>query len=63
MSPSWRCLEAGCGAVVTGDDDAATIAAAQEHMGTVHGSFELEDVVEAALEDRREPSPEGGGRA
>jgi predicted small metal-binding protein len=41
----WECLEAGCDAVVTAEDDDELIAKVNEHVGEAHGSYELEDVI------------------
>jgi len=46
MAKRWSCVEAGCTwTVVTADSDSA-VRAAQEHIATVHGSFELEEMIE-----------------
>jgi predicted small metal-binding protein len=51
MAKRWRCVEAGCSwTVVTADTDSA-VRAAQEHIATAHGSFELEEMIEDVLED------------
>jgi predicted small metal-binding protein len=51
MAKRWSCVEAGCTwTVVTADSDSA-VRAAQEHIATVHGSFELEEMIEDVLED------------
>jgi predicted small metal-binding protein len=47
----WTCLEAGCGHEVVGDDLDEVIERAQRHMAEAHASVELEDVVEAAVEE------------
>jgi len=47
----WTCLEAGCGHEVVADDVETAVAAAQAHMRDAHASVELEDVVEAGVED------------
>ena len=47
----WTCLEAGCGHEVVADDLDEVIEGAQRHMAEAHSSVELEDVVEAAVED------------
>lgn len=51
MPRAWRCLEAGCGVVVTADDDEQLVAAANRHVAEAHHSFELEEVILDAAED------------
>ena len=51
MAKRWTCLEAGCGHEVVAADLGAVVRGAQEHMREAHASVELEDVVEAAVED------------
>lgn len=51
MARSWRCLEAGCDAVITADDDERLVEAASRHVADVHHSFELEEVILDAAED------------
>ena len=45
MARQYECLEAGCGAVIVGEDEAALIEAVHGHMAEEHDSFELEDVI------------------
>jgi predicted small metal-binding protein len=47
----WSCVEAGCGFVLTAPDEATAIALAQAHIAETHSSFELEEMIEAVLED------------
>jgi len=47
----WRCLEAGCDAVVTAPDDEELVEKANEHVRDAHDSYELEDVILAGAED------------
>jgi predicted small metal-binding protein len=47
----WTCLEAGCTASVTAADDDELIAKVNEHVGSAHDSYELEDVILAGSED------------
>jgi predicted small metal-binding protein len=56
MAKRWSCVEPGCdwSVVAAGVDEA--VQAAQEHIETVHGSFELEEMIEDVLED----VPDGG---
>ena len=48
---SWRCLEVGCDAVITAEDDEQLVAAVNLHVAEAHDSFELEDVILDAAED------------
>ena len=51
MAKRWTCVEPGCGwSVVTVDVETA-VQRAQQHIATVHGSFELEEMIEDVLED------------
>jgi Protein of unknown function (DUF1059) len=51
MARSWRCLEAGCDAVITAPDDDQLVVAVNRHMSETHQSFELEDVILDAAQD------------
>jgi predicted small metal-binding protein len=51
VARAWRCLEAGCGMVVTADDDQQLVVAVNRHMAAAHDSFELEEVVLDAASD------------
>jgi predicted small metal-binding protein len=51
MAKRWSCVEAGCDFVVTAADEETIVALAQEHIADVHSSFELEEMIEAVLED------------
>jgi predicted small metal-binding protein len=51
VARAWRCLEAGCDALITAENDEELLAAANQHVGEVHGSFELDDVILDAAED------------
>ena len=55
MARAWRCLEAGCDAVIVAGDDDQLVAAVNRHVAEVHGSFELEEVVLDAAEDVPDP--------
>ena len=44
-SRRYECLDAGCGAVIVGPDQAALVEAVHRHMAEEHGSFELEEVI------------------
>ena len=51
LAKRWSCVEPGCDwSVVAADTDEA-VQAAQEHIGAVHDSFELEEMIEDVLED------------
>jgi predicted small metal-binding protein len=56
MAKRWSCVEAGCDWTVTAPE-AEIVAFAQEHIAAVHGSFELEDMIEAVLEDVPDDAP------
>jgi hypothetical protein len=47
----WTCVEAGCSYALTAADIPSAIQAAQQHIADVHGSFELEEMIEDVLED------------
>lgn len=47
----WQCLEAGCDATVTAEGEEELVAAANEHVAAAHSSYELEDVILAAVEE------------
>jgi len=47
----WSCVEAGCHWAVTAADVDAVIPLVQAHISEIHSSFELEDMIEAVLED------------
>jgi len=51
VARAWRCLDAGCEAVITAADDAQLVVAVNRHVGEAHGSFELEEVILDAAED------------
>jgi Protein of unknown function (DUF1059) len=51
VARAWRCLEAGCDAVVTAEDDEQLVVAANRHVAEAHDSFELEEVILDAAED------------
>lgn len=55
MARAWHCLEAGCDAVIVAPDDEQLVAAVNHHVGEVHHSFELEEVILDAAEDTPEP--------
>ena len=45
MPRQYRCLDAGCGAVIVAPDEKALVEAVRQHMAEEHDSFELEDVI------------------
>ena len=51
MAKRWTCVEAGCSWTVVTPDAESAVLAAQEHIATVHGSFELEEMIEDVLEE------------
>lgn len=51
MAKRWSCVEAHCDWVVIAPDAGSIMQLAQEHIATAHHSFELDDFIEAALED------------
>lgn len=55
MAKRWTCVEAGCSWTVVTPDTESAVHAAQEHIAAVHGSFELEEMIEDVLEDVTEP--------
>ena len=54
----WTCVEVGCSYELTAADVPSAIQGAQQHIAEVHGSFELEEMIEDVLEDVSE-STEG----
>ena len=51
MQKRWTCVEAGCDFELVAPDEATAIAEAQRHIADAHSSFELEEMIEAVLED------------
>jgi len=51
MARKWQCLEIGCGEVVTAESDDELVEAANAHVGEVHGSYELDEMILAVAED------------
>lgn len=51
MAKRWRCLDIGCGAVVSAGSDEELVEAANAHMRGAHGSYELEEMILAVAED------------
>jgi hypothetical protein len=47
----WTCVEAGCSYELIAADAPSAIEGAQRHIAEVHGSFELEEMIEDVLED------------
>jgi len=63
VARAWRCLEAGCSAVVTADDDQQLVVAVNRHMAAAHDSFELEEVVLDAAGDAPDTASEANSEA
>jgi hypothetical protein len=59
----WTCVEAGCSFELTAADVPSAIQAAQRHIAEVHGSFELEEMIEDVLEDVPESAADQNPRA
>lgn len=51
MAVRWSCVEAGCDWAVTAPDAETIVPLVQAHIEEVHSSFELEDMIEAVLEE------------
>jgi hypothetical protein len=51
----WRCLEAGCDAVIEGPDEEGLVEAVNAHVRDAHASFELEDIILAVAEEVPDP--------
>jgi predicted small metal-binding protein len=51
MPKRWSCVEAGCDWDVVALDTETIMALAQRHIEESHSSFELEEMIEAVLED------------
>jgi predicted small metal-binding protein len=51
MAKRWSCVEAGCDWAVTAPDVDQIVVLVQAHIADVHSSFELEEMIEAVLED------------
>ncbi|MGL6278225.1 MAG: DUF1059 domain-containing protein [Gaiella sp.] len=51
MAVRWSCVEAGCDWAVTAPDAETIVPLVQAHIADAHGSFELEDMIEAVLEE------------
>jgi predicted small metal-binding protein len=47
----WTCVEAGCSYELIAADVPSAVEDAQRHIAEVHGSFELEEMIEDVLED------------
>ncbi len=56
MAKRWSCVEAGCEWAVVAADVEEIIPLVQEHIEQAHASFELEEMIEAVLEDAPPPS-------
>ena len=65
MAKRWRCLDVGCGAVVSAGSDDELVESANAHMREAHGSYELEEMILAVAEDAPDdgaPIPEEATR-
>lgn len=51
MAKRWTCVEARCGWTVIAADLDTVVSLVQEHIEVIHSSFELEDMIEAVVED------------
>ena len=51
MAKRWTCVEFGCDEEIVGPDVETVVELAQRHIEEVHSSFELEEMIEAVLED------------
>lgn len=51
MGVRWSCVEAGCDWAVTAPDVDTIVLLVQVHMAEAHSSFELDDMIEAVLEE------------
>ncbi|MEO9177117.1 MAG: hypothetical protein ABI317_16505 [Gaiellales bacterium] len=51
MAKHWSCVEAGCDWDVVAADTDTIVVLAQRHIEEAHSSFELEEMIEAVLED------------
>ena len=51
MAVRWSCVEVGCDWSVTAPDAETIIPLVQRHIAEAHSSFELEDMIEAVLEE------------
>lgn len=46
----WACVEAGCDDAAYSADEDALVAAVMDHIRRAHGSFELEEMILAAID-------------
>ena len=51
VAKRWTCVEPGCEWSVVAPDTQTAVQRVQEHIAAVHGSFELEEMIEDVLED------------
>ena len=51
----WSCVELDCDYVVVSADEDALVAAVMDHARAAHSSFELEEMILAAIEQRPQP--------
>jgi len=55
----WSCVEAGCDWSVTAAGADTIVPLVQAHIAESHSSFELEDMIEAVLEDVPDEGEDG----
>jgi predicted small metal-binding protein len=55
MAKRWSCVEAGCDWAVVAPDVETIVPLAMAHIEEAHSSFELEEMIEAVLEDVPDP--------
>ena len=51
MAKRWTCVEYDCDVEIIGPDIETVVEGAQRHIEEAHASFELEEMIEAVLED------------
>ena len=51
MAVRWSCVEVGCDWAVTAPYAETIFRLVQRHIAEAHSSFELEDMIEAVLEE------------
>ncbi len=57
---AWSCVELDCDYVAFGPDEDSIVAAVMDHARAAHSSFELEEMILAALEQRTEADVPAG---
>jgi predicted small metal-binding protein len=51
MAVRWSCVEVDCDWAVAAPDAETIVPLVQQHIADAHDSFELEDMIEAVLEE------------